>query len=110
LLLAIYIALQVVRYWVIATLGRFWTHRIFTLDSAPIVRRGPYQCVRHPNYAVTVAETFLLPAAFGALALGAIMGAVWTAVLAYKIRLEDEALSTRRPLSEQSLETPRAQS
>ena len=110
LLAAIYIALQVVRYWVIATLGRFWTHRIFTLDDAPIVRRGPYQYLRHPNYAVTIAETFLLPAVFGAVALGIIMGAVWSAVLAYKIRLEDEALSTRHSLSEQSLETRRAQS
>ncbi|HVT28638.1 MAG TPA: isoprenylcysteine carboxylmethyltransferase family protein [Lacipirellulaceae bacterium] len=109
LLAAIYIGLQAVRYWVIATLGRFWTHRIFTLDDAPIVRRGPYQWVRHPNYAVTIAETFLLPVVFGALALGVIMGAVWTAVLAYKIRLEDEALARRRPLSEQILETPRAQ-
>jgi len=98
-----------VRYWVIATLGRFWTHRIFTLDDAPIVRRGPYQYLRHPHYAVTIAETFLLPAVFGAVALGIIIGAVWSAVLAYKIRLEDEALSNRRPLSEQNLETRRAQ-
>ena len=105
-LAVVYIALQVVRYWVIATLGRFWTHRIFTLDNAPVVRRGPYRYVRHPNYAVTIAETFLLPMVFDALALGMIMGAVWTAVLAYKIKLEDEALSARRrALSEQSLET-----
>ena len=102
---AIYLALQGIRYWVIATLGRFWTHRIYTLENAPITRRGPYRYVRHPNYAVTIAETFLLPAVFGAVALGIIMGAVWTAVLAYKIELENEALSARRALSEQSLET-----
>jgi len=106
-LAAAYIALQGVRYWVIATLGRFWTHRIFTLEDAPITRRGPYKYLRHPNYAVTIAETFLLPAVFGAVALGIIMGAIWTAVLAYKIKLEDEALSARRALSEQSLETKR---
>ena len=27
-----YLALQVVRYWVIGTLGRYWTHRIITLE------------------------------------------------------------------------------
>lgn len=91
-----YLALQGVRYWVIGTLGRYWTHRIITLKEAPIVRRGPYKLLRHPNYAVTIAETFLLPAVFGAWALGAIMTAVWSAVLAYKIRLEDEALAARR--------------
>ncbi|WP_439542425.1 isoprenylcysteine carboxylmethyltransferase family protein [Hyphomicrobium sp.] len=96
LLALTYLALQGVRYWVIATLGRFWTHRIFTLADAPIIRRGPYKFLRHPNYAVTIAETFLLPAVFGAYALGIIMGAVWTAVLAYKIALEDEALAARR--------------
>jgi methyltransferase len=108
-LAAVYILMQGVRYWVIASLGRFWTHRIFTLKDAPITRRGPYRYFRHPNYAATIAETFLLPAVFGALALGLIMGAVWTAVLAYKIELEDEALSARRALSEQSLETERTE-
>lgn len=95
-LAAAYLALQGIRYWVIATLGRFWTHRIITLPDAPIVRRGPYKLLRHPNYAVTIAETFLLPAVFGAWALGTIMTAVWAAVLAYKVVLEDEALRTRR--------------
>lgn len=95
-LAAAYLALQVARYWIIGTLGRYWTHRIITLPEAPIVRSGPYQYVRHPNYVVTIAETFLLPAVFGAWALAAIMGAVWTAVLLYKIRLEDEALAARR--------------
>lgn len=109
ILAAAYILLQGVRYWVIASLGRFWTHRIFTLKDAPITRRGPYRYFRHPNYAVTIAETFLLPAVFGALALGIIMCAVWTAVLAYKIELEDEALSARRALSEQSLESQRTE-
>ncbi len=59
-----------VRYWVIGTLGRFWTHRIITLDTETVVRRGPTSHIRHPNYAVTIAETFLLPAVFGAMAPG----------------------------------------
>ena len=95
-LLTAYLAIQIVRYWVIGTLGRYWTHRIITMEQAPVVRAGPYRFVRHPNYWVTVVETFLLPAVFGAYALGAIMGAVWATVIAYKIRLEDAALAARR--------------
>jgi methyltransferase len=95
-LLVAYLLLQVVRYWVIGTLGRYWTHRIITLEKAPVVRRGPYRFVRHPNYWVTIVETFLLPAVFGAYALGVIMGAVWAAVIAYKIKLEDKALAVRQ--------------
>jgi methyltransferase len=95
-LLTLYLVLQVVRYWIIGTLGAYWTHRIITLEKAPIVRKGPYSWVRHPNYMVTIAETLLLPMVFGASALGAIMTAIWSAVLYYKIMLEDAALAKRR--------------
>lgn len=95
-LLGLYLILQAVRYWAISTLGRFWTHRIITLEGAPIVRRGPYRYVSHPNYAVTVAETFLLPLVFGGWALAVIFTAVWWAVLHYKIILEDRALADRK--------------
>ena len=92
----LYLLLQPVRYWIILTLGRFWTHRIITLDGAPIVLRGPYRFIRHPNYAVTIAETFLLPLAFGAWGLALVMTAIWVAVIRYKMMLEDQANEERR--------------
>jgi methyltransferase len=95
-LIVYYLLLQVVRYWVIGALGRYWTHRIFTLPGAPVIARGPYRHMRHPNYAVTIVETFVLPLAFGALALAAIMTALWWTVLAYKMRLEDQEMDARR--------------
>jgi methyltransferase len=98
-LLVYYLALQAVRYWVIGSLGRFWTHRVITLPGAPAVKRGPYAVIAHPNYAVTIMETFVLPLAFGALALATIFAALWWVVLAYKMRLEDEALKERLALS-----------
>ena len=73
------------RYWVIANLGRIWTHRIITLPDAPITRRGPYRYLSHPNYAVTIVETFVLPLTFGALALAIILTALWWTVIATKI-------------------------
>ncbi|MDA7948870.1 MAG: hypothetical protein MPJ78_15515 [Hyphomicrobiaceae bacterium] len=95
-LLVLYILLQGVRYWVIGTLGRYWTHRIITLDGAPVVTEGPYRFTRHPNYAVTLAETLLLPLAFGAWGFALIMTAIWAAVIHYKILLEDAAIADRR--------------
>jgi len=94
-LIAYYVTLQIVRYWVIASLGPFWTHRIITLHGAPIARSGPYRYLSHPNYAVTIVETFALPLAFGALALACIMTALWWVVLSVKIKLENEALADR---------------
>jgi methyltransferase len=86
-LLALYLLLQVARYW---------THRIIPLPKAPIVRSGPYRWTRHPNYAVTIAETFLLPLVFADAAVAVIFGCVWSAVIYYKVLLEDAALSERR--------------
>jgi methyltransferase len=92
----LFLLIQPVRYWVIGTLGPYWTHRIITLPDAPTVRRGPYRLIRHPNYAVTIAETFILPLAFSAVALAIIMTAVWVAVIRHKITIEDQALAPRR--------------
>jgi methyltransferase len=98
-LIGLYVLLQVARYWVIATLGPYWTHRIITLDEASIVSSGAYRFFRHPNYAITVAETLLVPLAFSAVAFALVMTAIWVAVLSYKIRLEDAALAKRQRLA-----------
>jgi methyltransferase len=91
--------LQVARYWITASLGQFWMHRIITLRGAPIARHGPYCYLSHPNYALTIIETFVLPLAFGTLALATIMTALWWVVISTKIELEDEALGARREAS-----------
>ena len=98
-LIGVYLLLQIARYWIIGTLGRYWTHRIITLPQAPITRDGPYRWVRHPNYLVTILETLILPLAFGAIALAVIMACIWTAVIRYKVILEDRALEDRRRAS-----------
>ena len=66
LLLAVFVVLQLLRLWVLASLGRYWTTRVITLPGAPLVRRGPYRFVKHPNYLVVAAEIVVLPLAFGA--------------------------------------------
>jgi methyltransferase len=94
--LALFVVLQLARVWVIATLGPFWTTRIITLDSAPLVRRGPYRIVRHPNYLVVAAEIAMLPLAFGEIAVAIVFTLLNAAILAWRIRQEDRALASRR--------------
>jgi methyltransferase len=98
-LIALYIALQFVRAWAIWSLGRFWTTRIVTLPGAKLVATGPYRYLRHPIYAVVVAEIALLPAAFGAWRIAAGFSAANLALLAWRIRLEDRAIAPRRALT-----------
>ncbi len=95
-LLGIFALAQAARIWIIATLGPFWTTRVITLPGAPLVRRGPYRFVRHPNYAIVCVEIAVLPLAFGAWIVALIFTAANAALIAWRIAAEDAALDARR--------------
>ena len=90
--LGFYILLQLGRIWVIASLGDRWTTRIIVLPDAPLVRRGPYRFVAHPNYVVVVAEIAVLPLVFGLWWVAVLFSLVNAAVLTIRIREENRAL------------------
>lgn len=92
--LALFIVLQLLRVWVIATLGERWTTRIVVLPGASLVRRGPYRFLDHPNYAVVVAEIAVLPLAFGLSTFAIVFSILNAAVLWIRIRAESRALAT----------------
>ena len=95
-LILVFLALQAARVWVILSLGRFWTTRVITLSGAPLVRRGPYRLVRHPNYLVVALEIPLLPLAFGDWQSAVVFSLLNAALLWWRIRVEDGALAERR--------------
>jgi methyltransferase len=95
-LLAAFVVLQLLRVWIVATLGRFWTTRIITVPGAPLVRRGPYRFLRHPNYVVVIGEIALLPLAFGAWQIALLFSLLNLKLLWHRIRVEDAALAARR--------------
>jgi methyltransferase len=95
-LLGIFALAQVARIWIIATLGPFWTTRVITLPGAPLVRRGPYRFVRHPNYAIVCVEIAVLPLAFGAWMDALIFTVANAALIAWRVAAEDSALNARR--------------
>jgi methyltransferase len=93
LLVGLYALLQCLRLWVLATLGERWTTRIIVLPGAPLVRRGPYRLIRHPNYVVVIGEIAVLPLAFGLVWIALIFSLLNAAVLAIRIKSEQAALS-----------------
>jgi methyltransferase len=95
-LLVIFIVLQGLRLWVLATLGPYWTTRIISLPGAPLVRRGPYRFVRHPNYLVVAGEIAVLPLVFGEVWVAIVFSLANAALLAWRIRQEEVGLSTRQ--------------
>jgi methyltransferase len=99
ILIGVFAVLQGLRVWVLATLGPYWTTRIITLKDAPLVRKGPYRFVRHPNYCVVSAEILVLPLAFGEWWVAAVFTVLNAAMLAWRIHQENRALAPRRELS-----------
>jgi len=93
IVLALFVALQGLRVWIIATLGARWTTRIIVLPGEPLVASGPYRYLPHPNYAVVAAEIATLPLALHLPLLALIFTGLNAAVLAIRLRAETRALS-----------------
>lgn len=90
--LAIFVLLELARLWVLVTLGRRWTTRIIVLPDAPLVDRGPYRFLNHPNYWVVIGEIAVLPLVFGLWQIALIFTLLNAAVLTVRIREENRAL------------------
>ena len=91
---AFFIAAQLLRYWCIISLGRRWNTRILVLPGAPLVVRGPYRFIRHPNYLAVALELACAPLIFGAwvTALAASLANAWL-LLRVRIPAEEAALA-----------------
>jgi len=96
--LILFLLLQAARLWVLASLGPYWTTRIITVPGAPLVRKGPYRFLKHPNYVVVSGEIAMFPLVFGEIWVAVIFTLLNAAVLAWRIRVEDATLAARRPL------------
>ena len=95
-LIAVYGALQLLRAWILLSLGERWTTRVIVLPDAPLVRAGPYRFIRHPNYWLVCAEIAILPLIFGAWPLALAFSILNGALLFHRIRIENAALNQLR--------------
>ncbi|MGE0764263.1 MAG: isoprenylcysteine carboxyl methyltransferase family protein [Bdellovibrionales bacterium] len=91
-----FVFLTLMRFWVLWSLGSYFTTRIISLPGAPLVRTGLYRFLRHPNYAVVIGEIFIVPLIFGWADIALIWGTANIGLLAYRIRCENEALQIRQ--------------
>ncbi len=88
----LFMLLQGLRLWVLATLKGRWTTRIIILPGAALVTRGPYRFLSHPNYAIVIGEIAVLPLAFGLPVYAAIFSLLNGIILAIRIRAENACL------------------
>ena len=90
--LAMFVLIELARIWVLYSIGPRWTTRIIVSPGEPLVRRGPYRWINHPNYVIVIAEIAVLPLVFGLWQVALIFSVLNAAILVVRIRAENRAL------------------
>ncbi|GAA3691526.1 isoprenylcysteine carboxyl methyltransferase family protein [Nonomuraea antimicrobica] len=96
-MLAVVVLAQGLRWWCVRTLGRRWNTRVVVVPGLPLVHRGPYRWLRHPNYVAVVAEGIALPLVHTAWLTAVTFTVVNAVLLTIRVRVEDLALAPCRP-------------
>ena len=89
--LAVYAVLQILRIYILGTLGKRWTTRIIVIPGETKVAKGPFSIVPHPNYLLVIAEILVAPLVLGLWQVAAIFGALNAAMLVIRISAEERA-------------------
>ncbi|MFN2444631.1 MAG: isoprenylcysteine carboxylmethyltransferase family protein [Vicinamibacterales bacterium] len=90
--LALFGVAKALKLWAMATLGVRWTFRVLVLPNAPLVTRGPYRFVRHPNYLAVLGEIAGIALTLWAPITGVLACAGFGALMLARIRVENRAL------------------
>jgi methyltransferase len=91
-MLALVVLSQVLRWWCVGTLGHRWNTLVIVLPQAPLIRRGPYRWLHHPNYVAVVVEGVALPLVHTAWLTAAGFTLANALLLWVRIRVENAAL------------------
>lgn len=91
--LTVALASQGLRWWCIAALGPRWNTRVIVVPGLPLVDRGPYRWLRHPNYVAVVAEGVALP----------LVHSAWVTALTFTVLNAILLLRFRIPVEERAL-------
>lgn len=87
------VASQALRWWCVATLGMRWNTLVIVIPGMPLVDRGPYRWLKHPNYVAVVVEGIALPLVHSAWVTAIAFTLVNAIILTVRIRVENAALA-----------------
>jgi methyltransferase len=84
---------QALRWWCITVLDPRWNTRVILVPGLPLVERGPYPWLRHPNYVAVVLEAVALPLVHSAWITAVVFTLVNAGLLRVRISSENAALA-----------------
>lgn len=90
--LALFGASKALKIWAISTLGIRWTFRVLVPPGAPLVARGPYALLRHPNYVAVIGELAAMALLVWAPITGIVAVFGFGLLMRRRIAVEDRAL------------------
>lgn len=84
---------EILRYWVMKSLGSQWSMRIIIKPNTRWIRHGPYRYFAHPNYLAVTIELFAIPMLFNAWRTALVATAIYIILLlAFRIPAERKAI------------------
>ncbi|OBJ61267.1 isoprenylcysteine carboxyl methyltransferase family protein [Mycobacterium asiaticum] len=91
-MLVVAVLCQGLRWWCITSLGKRWNTRVIVLPHEPLVVRGPYRYLHHPNYVAVVIEGIALPLVHTAWLTAVCFTVANAALLSVRLRVENSVL------------------
>jgi methyltransferase len=92
ILMALYFILVIVKVNIIMSLGHFWNTKIYRIAHFPLMKKGLYKYISHPNYIIVATEIALIPLIFH-LYITAVLFTILNAAMLYvRIKEENKAL------------------
>jgi methyltransferase len=91
----LFVAAKALKYWAIVALGERWSFRVLVLPGVPLVTRGPYRWLRHPNYVAVGGELLGMALLLRARVSGPVALIGFAILLWRRIRIEERALGLR---------------
>ena len=93
--IVVFLASKALKWWAIFALGDLWSFRVLVLPGEPLVARGPYRYLRHPNYVALAAEIIGAGLMWRAPVTALVGGLVFGVLLWRRIAVEETALGLR---------------
>lgn len=88
---------KLLKGWAILSLGERWSFRVLVLPGEPLVTRGPYRWMRHPNYVAVAGELIGAAVMLAAPYTGVVFTALFVEIMRRRVQVEERALGLRSP-------------
>lgn len=90
--LVTFVASKLLKLWAITALGPRWSYRVLVVPGEPLVSRGPYAHMRHPNYLAVFGEITGFALMVDAPVTGIVALLVFGLLVRKRINVEEKAL------------------